>query len=67
MEKLTMLSKTLKSLSIMKMILLMKPNIIQNQGMAKSTEIFPLKEQEITMEGLTKQIFIKIKMVLKII
>ena len=67
MEKLTMLSKTLKSLSIMKMILLMKPNIIQNKGMAKSTEIFPLKEQEITMEGLTKQIFIKIKMVLKMI
>ena len=62
-----MLSKTLKSLSIMKMILLMKPNIIQNQGMAKSTEIFPLKEQEIIMEGLTKQIFIKIKMVLKMI
>jgi hypothetical protein len=35
--------------------------------MARSKEIFPLKEEEITMEALINPIFIKIKMVLKTI
>ena len=52
-------------------MLQMKPNIIkdknQNQGMAKLIEIFPLKEEEITMEALINPIFIKIKIILKTI
>jgi hypothetical protein len=35
--------------------------------MAKLIEIFPLKEEEITMEALINPIFIKIKIILKTI